>query len=366
MINNQKKTRTSIMKTKVERKEQIQQLDASIIVKRRKNKIDDMGYLEDSKIDFTCRNCVHFATARTPFDSDFRKMRAWKNGEVKLICPCPHLNGVKNENGEKELLKGGKDASQCPFFQLNRNRIPQKYFDFIVSADKGEIPNCDNLDKFYDAVKEQEQKIALAQEKVDKAKVALDEAKKEKEELLTERDYLFLERYSNYTHNDVTLPIGFAMLIGYELGNAYEKRQKNLQKIIDAGYDPSKKKFFPYTVTSLDLQKIMTNHRDVTYGGKFNNGVDVYGRTLDSYIGEKIELEGEPYEVVSRGAKRLVVFVETTESLERRKKNTIANLIFSENKIKWKCPIIEQPTMDYEENTDESDNSTDNEEDSED
>lgn len=348
------------MKTKIE-KQEIPQLEASIIIKRRKNKINDMGFLEDDKIGLTCRNCVHFATARTPFNSDFRKMIAWKKGSVKELCPCPYLNGIKNENGETELLKGNTDSSQCQFFCLNRNRIPQKYFDFIVKADKGEIPNLDSIDLFMKFIKEQEEKIKIAQENVDKAKMALEEAKKAKEELETERDYAFLERYSYSECNGITLPKGFATLAGLELGYAYEKKQKNLQKIIDAGYDPSKKRYFNHVVTSIDLQRIMSNYRDVTYGGLFKNGVDSNGRTLDSYIGENIEFEAEPIEVVSRGAKRLVVFVETTESLETRKSSTICKLLFSDKKIQWKCPIIEQPKMEFEEETDENDENNETE-----
>lgn len=339
------------------------QLEASIIIKRRKNKINDMGFIEDDKIGFTCRNCVHFATARTPFDSDFRKMKAWKKGEVAELCPCPHLNGIKNDNGEKELIKGNTECSSCQFFQLNRNRIPQKYFDFIVKADNGEIPQCESIEKFEVFLKQQEEKIAHAQENIEKVKASLDEAKKAKEELILERDSAFLERYSNYKYDGVNyLPQGFALLAGAELGFAYEKRQKNLQKIIDAGYDPNKKKYIPYKVTSLDLQRIMTNHRDVTYGGLFKDGVDANGKTLDSYIGSIIDFEAEPLEVVSKGAKRMVVFIETTESFELRKNNTIAKLIFSgDKKVRWKFPIVEQPKMEFEEQTDEEDNNTEEE-----
>lgn len=346
---------------KVEKEMQIQQLEASVIIKRRKNKINDMGLLEDNQIGFTCRNCVHFATARTPFNSDFRKMKAWKKGEVAELCPCPYLNGVKSDSGENELIKGNNDCTECPHFQVNRNRIPQKYYDFVIKADNGEIPNCESLSMFNNFLEQQEQKINEAQEKIEQVKAALEEAKKAKEELISERDTAFLERYSGYTHENVTLPNGFALLAGAELGFAYEKKQKNRQKIIDAGYNPDDKKYFPYKVTSIDLQRIMTNHRDLTYGGLFNNGVDASGRTLDSYIGETLNLYGVPMEVISRGAKRLVLFVETNESLENRKNNTIAKLIFSEKKIEWKCPIIEQPKINFEEETDEEDDSEESE-----
>ena len=343
------------MKTKIEKIE-IQQLEASVIIKRRKNKINDMGFLEDDKIGFTCRNCVHFATARTPFDSDFRQMKAWKKGEVAQLCPCPCLNGVKNDEGQRELVKGNKDSSECQFFTLNRNRIPQKYFDFVVKADNGEIQNCESIDSFMNFIKEQEEKIKQSQEKIEQAKMAYEEAKKARAELENERDLAFLERYTSFKNeNGECLPQGFAMLAGYELGIKYEKQQKNLQKIIDAGYDPTKKKYFPYKITSMDLQRIMTNHRDVTYGGLFKDGVDCNGRTLDSYIGETLEFEAEPIEVISRGAKRMVVFVETNASFENRKNSTIAKLIFSDKKVQWQCPIIEQPKIDFEEQTDETD-----------
>ena len=345
-----------------EKKQEIQQLDASIIIKRRKNKINEMGLLEDDKIGFTCRNCVHFATARTPFNSDFRKMKAWKKGEVAELCPCPYLNGVQNESGEKELIKGNMNSSECQHFCLNRNRIPQKYFDFIIKADNGEIQTCESMDLFMNFIKEQEEKIAKAQEHIEKAKAALEEARKAKEELVVERDMSFLERYTNHNINGERIPDGFAMLAGAELGFNYERKQKNLQKIIEAGYDPTKHKYFPYNITSMDLQRIMTNHRDTTYGGLFKDGVDCNGRTLDSYIGETIELEGEPIEVISRGAKRLVMFIETNESLEKRKQSTIAKLLFSDKKVQWKCPVIEKPKMEFEEETDEEDNSEEEEE----
>ena len=315
----------------MKKKDEIPQLSEEVIVKRRKTKINNLGFIPVDELGFTCRCCEHFATAKTPRDHVFRKMWAWKR--VSNLCPCPHLN-------EKEPIKGNLDASQCPYFKLNKARINPVYFEEIKKTDNGEIEGKHCREDFFAFIEAHTAEITEAEAKVQAAREALAKAKEEKKEMEDKRNFEFITRYTSDK-----IPQNLSSLFGVQLGSDYQTMLDNKQKIADAGYDPNKIRSIEYTITSQDVGKIIQSGALESLG--FNkNGSNDLGNSVGDFVGQKLSFETLPYKVVRRGAKRMVIFRETDKNYLDRKEDPFYRVIFSADKIQWRLPVIEKPTFD--------------------
>lgn len=338
-------------------KETQEQLSASIIIKRRRNKFQDKGFFDPDEIDFKCKFCKHFCVARTPLDSPFRKMAAWKEkteGVVKK-CPCPHLNGIKDESGELSTIKGQTSSIGCEEFFLDKSRVPSNLLEAINEIRNGTYPNSLSDEKVQEQVQDQDMKIEEKKLEIEKLMAQVKEFRGQLNDLRVERDYLFLCRYI-YTG----IPDKFAKVMGEEYGMEQEKREKEIKRMEDAGYKYGERKTMVRYITSEDIERIMRSYSDVTYGGNFKDGVDICGKKLSDYIGESFDFETFAFEVRNRGSRKLVIFRETEDNFINRKNVSILTLLCGDLRQQWALPAKELPVLETDSvNTDQSDEDED-------
>lgn len=337
---------------------EIEQLSKSLIISKRQKKYSEKfgQFLDFSKICKCCKYCEHYAVARTPFDSKYRQMTAWS--EVMEVVPCPCLNGVENEDGQKELVKG---SNTCPNFKLNHKRCVQASFDLVSKArlepvkdDDGNIISEEMTDKkineYKDNIVGESEKI---EQELEQVKQKLADLKERKLSLKQELKDVFVNRFLGFENSESCSE--FLKILGEETYQDYEKEEKEKTKIEEAGYDSNKHRIETLRISSDDITRIKATSKDETYGGNFDaSGIDKFGLSLNDYIGKQYSFEIEPYEVFGRGAKKFVRFRETEANHQKRKGNTILDLICGDNYMCWRFPAIEQPSM--EENEIENEN----------
>lgn len=338
----------------------IPQLSGTNIIQNRINKcVKDLGEFKPEEICTKCRFCRWYAIAKTPFNSKYRQMDAWKNFVEKNI-PCEYLNGIENEDGELEILRGTQDASECENFQLAWERVPQKLKEIIIKErnSESEIASDAGVHKAKTSIKEEISKIDLQMEQL---KLQVKELASKKEDLSSELEGAYTYRFVDSQDLKTLNAEEFGKIAGAETYREDLKKEQDAEKLKALGFEPNQKKIHTLKVQISDIERIQANSPDNTYGGFFNQTnekglrVDVLGNTLASYAGQSFEFETELVEVAkSRGFRKQVIFQETDDNLIKRKGISILELLCGNKKMRWREDVQVAPTIENME-TNESD-----------
>ena len=338
----------------------IPQLSGTTIIQNRINKcVKDLGEFKPEEICTKCKFCRWYAIAKTPFNSKYRQMDAWKNFVEKNI-PCEYLNGIENENEELEILRGSQDASECENFQLAWERVPQKLKEIIITArNKEDSYSSDaNMQKLKKSMQEENEKIDL---QIEQLKLQVAELKSKRDDNEAELEGCYTTRFIDNDELKALNAREFGKIAGKETMLEDLKKEEDAEKLKALGFEPNQKKIHTLKVQVADIERIQANSADNTYGGFFNQTnekglkVDVLGNTLASYAGQTFEFETELVEVAkSRGFRKQVIFQETDDNLIKRKGISILELLCGNKKMRWREDVQVAPTIENME-TNESD-----------
>lgn len=338
----------------------IPQFSGTTIIQNRINKcVKDLGEFKPEEICTKCRFCRWYAIAKTPFNSKYRQMDAWKNFIEKNI-PCEYLNGIENEDEELEILRGTQDASECENFQLAWERVPQKLKDIINTArhKEGSISSDTEIKKARISLKEESEKIDL---QIEQLRLQISELKSKKEDIESELEDSYVTRFIDNDELNAMNAQEFGKIAGAETYREDLKKEQDAEKLKALGFEPNQKKIHTLKVQISDIERIQANSPDNTYGGFFNQTnekglrVDALGNTLASYAGQSFEFETELVEVAkSRGFRKQVIFQETDDNLIKRKGISILELLCGNKKMRWREDVQVAPTIENME-TNESD-----------
>lgn len=347
--------------TKTVAEQDIPQLSGTTIIQKRIEKcVKDLGEFKPEEICTKCKFCKWYALAKTPFNSKYRQMDAWKSF-VKKNIPCEYLNGIENDDGELELLRGSQDA--CENFSLAWERVPQKLKEITAKARKS-----DNLITGDAGIQQSRENIHNAIDELDlqieQVKLQLEELKDKKGELEDELIKCYTLRFTDLEEIKNLNAVGFAKIAGTETYEEDNKREEDAEKLKALGFSPKQKKIQKLVVQVSDIERIQAKSSDSTYGGFFNETnekglkIDALGNTLASYAGKTFEFETELVEVAkSKGFRKQVIFQETDENFEKRKGISILEILCGGRKMRWREDVIVAPTIenmnDVEEDADE-------------
>ena len=352
--------------TKTVAEKDIPQLSGTTIIQKRIEKcVKDLGEFKPEEICNKCKFCKWYALAKTPFNSKYRQMDAWKNF-VKKNIPCEYLNGIENDDGEIELLRGSQDA--CENFKLAWERVPQKLKDIIENARKSDsvIAGDEGIKQSRSNIQEAVSEIDL---QIEQTKLQLEELKNKKSDLEEELSECYAMRFSDLEEIKSMNANGFAQIAGIETYEEDEKREQDAEKLKSLGFAPNQKKVQTLKVTIADIERIQAKSTDSTYGGFFNATnekglrIDNTGNTLASYAGHTFEFETELVEVAkSKGFRKQVIFQETDENFEKRKGISILEILCGGKKMRWREDVVAEPRI---ENMNEVEEDADEDEDGE-
>jgi hypothetical protein len=337
--------------TKTVEEKDIPQLSGSTIINKRITKcVTELGEFKPEEICTKCKFCKWFMIAKTPLNSKYRQMDAWEKFVEKNV-PCEYLNGIENEDGELEVLKGVQDASECENFQLAWERVPEKLKEIIAKArnEKDTIAGDESVLK---AKKELEEQISQVDLQIEQLKLQMTELKTKKEDLQTEIEECFITRFGDVDDLINLNAKPFGEIAGRELLKEELKREEAAEKLKALGFEPNQKKVQFLTVSVADIERIQAKSADNTYGGFFTKTndkglrVDILGNTLASYAGQTFEFQTELVEVAkSKGFRKQVIFQETDENFVQRKGISILELLCGDKKMRWREDVVVAPTV---------------------
>lgn len=357
---------------KVVAEKDIVQLSGSTIINARISKCaKDLGEFKPEEICKKCKFCKWYAVAKTPFNSKYRQMDAWKS-EVSKMCPCEYLKGIKNEDGELEILRGSTDATSCENFELAENRVPQKLKDIVMKA-----RNSDSLTMSDKAIAEMrntcKEDLKAVELQIEQVKLKLNELKSKKESVEEELEQAYTFRFNDCDELKAMNAMGYAQIVGENTFYEANKAEEDSAKLVELGFTPNQKKVHILTISSSFIAGVQQKYgKDVTYGGHFTSKneeglqVDILGNTLDYYAGQSFEFETELVEVAkSRGFRKQVIFQETDENFQKRQGISILDILCGNRKMRWREDVVVPATidnMDEDEETDVEDNEEGDEE----
>jgi len=313
----------------------------------------DLGEFKPEEICKKCKFCKWYALAKTPFDSKYRQMDAWES-YVSENCPCEYLNGIENEDGEVELLKGMTDASECENFELAENRVPQILKEIIATARKSTYPNeylatDENIAISRKDCREELDAINL---QIEQFKLKINELKSRKEDVEEELSECCIHRFDGVEALTTLNATAYGQIVGERLLAEIIKSEQDAEKLKALGFTPKQKKIETLVISVTDIEYIQRRSSDNTYGGKFTEKneqglqVDKDGNTLDYYAGKKFEFETELVEVAkSKGFMKQVIFQETEENFAKRQGISILDLVCGSRKMRWREVVQIAPTI---------------------
>lgn len=345
------KVKAKKIATKTVEEKDIPQLSGSTIINRRITKcVTELGEFKPEEICTKCKFCKWFMVAKTPLNSKYRQMDAWEKFVTKNV-PCEYLNGIENEEGELEVLKGVQDASACENFELAWERVPEKLKEIIAKArNKSDgISGDETVRKGVASLKEAIKDVDL---NIEQLKLQINELKAKKEDLNTEIEECFTTRFMDVDELTNMNAKAFGEIVGRELLKEEQKREEDSEKLRSLGFEPNQKKVQFLTVSVSDIERIQAKSSDNTYGGFFNTTndkglkVDILGKTLASYAGQTFEFETELVEVAkSKGFRKQVIFQETDDNFTKRKGISILELLCGDKKMRWREDVVVAPTV---------------------
>lgn len=345
--------------TKTVQEQDIPQLSGNNIIQNRINKcVKDLGEFKPEEICSKCRFCHWYAIAKTPFNSKYRQMDAWEDFVEKHV-PCEFINGIENEEGEKEVLRGSQDS--CENFKLAWERVPAKLKEIIDKARKSNdsTSSDEGIKQARETCKKAKDEIDL---QIEQLKLQLSELKTKREDLEEEINDCYVSRFTDLEEIKNLNAVGFAQIAGAETLEEDTKREEDEAKLKSLGFEPNQKKVQKLTVTVSDIERIQAKSSDNTYGGFFNNTnekglkVDAAGNTLASYAGKTFEFQTELVEVAkSKGFRKQVIFQETDENFEQRRGISILEILCGNRKMRWREDVIVAPTIENMNEVEEDD-----------
>lgn len=336
------KAKVKKSKTTKVTEQDIPQLSGSTIIQKRIKKcVEELGMFKPEEICTKCRFCEHYMVAKTPLNSKYRQMDAWES-YVAEHCPCEYLNGIENENGEVEVIKPNQDASECENFKLAMQRVPKELLDIVNKARTSDsISASDNGVR--EAKKELTEDIADIDNQIEQFKLKITELKSKREDLESEVEQCYLNRFNEIDEIVSKNALGFASIMGKITYDEDLKQEKDNEKLISLGFQPHQKKVFTLTISPAQIADIQRRSKDITYGGFFTNKneqglqIDILGKTLSDYAGQSFEFETELTEVAkSKGFRKQVIFQETEENFVKRQGISILELVCGKNKMRWR------------------------------
>lgn len=337
----------------------IPQLSGTTIIQKRVNKcVTDLGEFKPEEICSRCKFCHWYAVAKTPFNSPYRQMDAWEEYIEKNV-PCDCINGVENEDGEKEVLRGSHES--CENFKLAWERVPSKLKEIIDKARKSDdsIASDEAIKQARESCKKTRDEISL---QIEQAKLQLEELKSKRDDLDAEINDCYMVRFTSLDEIKSLNATGFAQIAGAETLEEDTKREEDEAKLKSLGFEPHQKKVHKLTVAISDIERIQAKSSDNTYGGFFNATnekglkVDKDGNTLASYAGKTYEFQTELVEVAkSKGFRKQVIFQETDENFEARKGISILEILCGERKMRWREDVVVAPTIENMNEVEEDD-----------